>query len=218
MSDVVTEEPGKAEIVTAGERDALLALSPEEAIRLRQWWQRLTLPPNELEKLTKQRSLPRGVRAVLRRCDSAETAMLTQGFRELWTSLPESTKQKKYREEQLQVWSCIALITAELREERRETSLATRLGDRKDKGGKPLMSELRFQQLISCRTPEEFIQRLRRALALADKKGVSVVLLASVISLWWREYRGTLSVNPSNRFSFVLAKDYFQTTENSSDN
>lgn len=219
MSDVLTHEaPEKEDLLTEAEKKSLVAFQFDEAEAVRLWWFRLTLTRKELKVFTSLPPLSRGVRSVLRRCDSAEAAMLTQGFRELWAMLPKTTKETDYRDEKLQVWSCIALMAAELREEKEGASLASRLGDRKDKGGKPLMSELRFQQLISCRTPEEFIQRLRRALALADKKGVSVVLLASVISLWWREYRGTLSVNPSNRFGFVLAKDYFQTTENNSDN
>lgn len=213
MSDVETPETAeKEELLTEAEKKALVALRRDEAAALRRWWQRLTLTPHELEKLTKQRSLPRGVRAVLRRCDSAEAAMLTQGFRELWAMLPESTKQTDYRDEQLQVWSCIALVAAELRKEESGVSLAKRLGQQKEQTGKPLMSELRFQQLLSCRTPEEFIQRLRRALALADKKGVSVVLLASVIALWWREHRGRLSAKPIQRLGFVLANDYFAAT------
>lgn len=213
MSDVETPEAiEKEDILTEAEKKSLVALKLDEAAAVRRWWQRLTLTPHELEKLTKQRSLPRGVRAVLRRCDSAEAAMLTQGFRELWAMLPDATKQADYRDEKLQVWSYIALITAELREEKKSASLALRLGQQKEQTGKPLMSELRFQQLLSCRTPEEFIQRLRRALALADKKDVSVVLLASVISLWWQEHRGRLSAKPTQRLGFVLANDYFAAT------
>lgn len=213
MNDVVTPETSeKEELLTEAEKKSLVALRRDEAVALRRWWQRLTLPPHELAKLTKQRSLPRGVGAVLRRCDSADAAMLTQGFRELWAALPEATKQTDYRAEKLQVWSCIALIVAELRGEKDGISLATRLGQQKDSTGKALMSELRFQQLLSCQTPEEFIQRLRRALALADKKDISVVLLASVISLWWREHRGRLSAKPTQRLGFVLANDYFAAT------
>lgn len=213
MSDVVTPEtPEKEELLTEAEKKGLVALKRDEAAALRRWWQRLTLTPQELKALTPQPSLPRGVRAVLRRCDSADAAMLTQGFRELWAILPEATKKAEYHEEQLQVWSCIALISAELRKEEKGVSLAKRLGQQKDSTGKPLMSELRFQQLLSCRTPEEFIQRLRRALALANKQDISVVLLASVIALWWREHRGRLSAKPTQRLGFVLANDYFAAT------
>ena len=213
MSDVVTPEtPEKEDLLTEAEKKALVALKRDEAAALRRWWQRLTLTQQELKAFTPQPPLPRGVRAVLRRCDSAEAAMLTQGFRELWAMLPEATKQTDYRDEQLQVWSCIALIAAELREEKQGASIALRLGQQKEQTGKPLMSELRFQQLLSCQTPEEFIQRLRRALALANKQGLSVVLLASVIALWWREHRGRLSAKPTQRLGFVLANDYFSAT------
>ncbi len=213
MSDVLTPEAiEKDDLLTEAEKKSLVALKFDEAVAVRRWWQRLTLTPQELKALTPQLPLPRGVRAVLRRCDSAEAAMLTQGFRELWAMLPGATTQTDYRNEQLQVWSCIALMAAELREEKKGASLASRLGQQKEQTGKPLMSELRFQQLLSCQTPEEFIQRLRRALALADKQEVSVVLLASVISLWWREHRGRLYAKPTQRLGFVLANDYFAAT------
>lgn len=213
MSDVETPEAiEKEDVLTETEKKALIALKFDEAAAVRRWWHRLTLTPQELKAFTPQPPLPRGVRAVLRRCDSAEAAMLTQGFRELWSMLPKTTKEADYRDEKLQVWSCVALIAAELREEKRGASLAMRLGQQKEQTAKPLMSELRFQQLLSCQTPEEFIQRLRRALALADKKDVSVVLLASVIALWWREHRGRLSAKPTQRLGFVLANDYFAAT------
>lgn len=213
MSDVETLEISeKEELLTEAEIKSLVVLRRDEAAALRRWWQRLTLTPQELIALTHQPPLPRGVRAVLRRCDSADAAMLTQGFRELWAMLPETTQQADYRDEQLQVWSCIALIAAELRKEEKGVSLAKRLGQQKDNTGKPLMSELRFQQLLSCPTPAEFIQRLRRALALANKQDMSVVLLASVIALWWREHRGRLSAKPTQRLGFVLANDYFAAT------
>ena len=184
MSDVGTPETiEKEDILTESEKKALVALKLDEAAALRRWWQRLTLTQQELKAFTSQPPLPRGVRAVLRRCDSAEAAMLTQGFRELWAMLPDTTKQTDYRDEKLQVWSCIALIAAELREEKQGASIALRL-----------------------------VQRLRRALALADKRDISVVLLASVISLWWREHRGRLSAKPTQRLGFVLANDYFAAT------
>lgn len=213
MNDVVTPETSeKEDLLSETEKKALVALAYAEAAALRCWWLRLTLTRKELKAFTSLPPLPRGVRAVLRRCDSAEAAMLTQGFRELWAMLPDKTKQTDYRNEKLQVWSCIALIVAELRDDKNGISLASRLGQQKEQTAKPLMSELRFQQLLSCRTPEEFIQRLRRALALANKQGVSVVLLASVISLWWREHRGRLSAKPTQRLGFVLANDYFAAT------
>ena len=80
MSDVGTPETiEKEDILTESEKKALVALKLDEAAALRRWWQRLTLTQQELKAFTSQPPLPRGVRAVLRRCDSAEAAMLTHG-------------------------------------------------------------------------------------------------------------------------------------------
>lgn len=185
----------------------LLALEPSEAFELRCWWQRLTLPAEELRRYTDAPSWPKGVRARLRRCESLESVLLTDGFRFLWQQLPES--QYIRRDERLQVWACIALVTAEVRQEAPSATLGSQLGKSKRETGKPHMSELRFQQLMECRSPEELIRRLRRALALIDKKDISVVLLADNIALWWREQRGNISIKPTKRLGFVWANDYF---------
>lgn len=188
--------------------EKLLALSPDEAIKVRHWWQRLTLLPQDLATHTKAPSWPKGMRARLRRCASAEAAMLSEGFRHLWQSLPEQPSH--YRDERLQQWTCIALVLAEVRDETPSASLGSRLGQEKNSTGKPCMSELRFQQLMDCHSPQELVQRLRRALALIDKRDVSVVHLADNIALWWREYRGRPAATPSQRLGFVWANDYFE--------
>lgn len=178
-----------------------------EAFEVRRWWQRLTLSPQELKAFTQAPPWPKGVRARLRRCASPEAAMLTEGFRHLWQELPETPHA--HRDERLQQWACIALVLAELRDETPNATLGSRLGREKNGTGKPCMSELRFQQLLDCHSPEELVQRLRRALALIDKRDVSAVHLADNIALWWREHRGRWHAEPSKRLGFVWANDYF---------
>lgn len=204
MSEEITMEGTQKERAVP---ERLLVLRPGEAFELRHWWQRLTLSPEELKAFTTAPPWPKGVRARLKRCESPETAMLTEGFRHLWQRLPEASAQ--WRDERLQAWSCIALVLAEVRGDKPNATLGSRLGKEKEKTGKPLMSELRFQQLMGCRTSEELVQRLRRALALVDRKDVSVVHLADNIALWWREYRGGLDSRPTKRLGFVWANDYF---------
>ncbi|WNK20569.1 type I-E CRISPR-associated protein Cse2/CasB [Halomonas piscis] len=195
-------------VVDDQELKSLAALSLDEAVAVRRWWQRLALSPVELKQLTPQPGLPRGVRAALRRCDTPDAALLTQAFRELWHLLPEATVESPFIEAQLEKWSCIALVLAELRNETPGKALAARLGQQASTG-KPIMSELRFQQILTCRTPEELVQRLRRALALAGRSEMSAVRLADVVALWWREYSGEISARPTHRFGFMLANDYF---------
>lgn len=195
-------------IVGEQELKSLAALSLDEAIAVRRWWQRLALSPVELKQLTPQPGLPRGVRAALRRCDTLDATLLTQAFRELWHLLPSATVESPFVETQLEKWSSIALVLAELRAEAPGKALAARLGQQASTG-KPIMSELRFQQILTCRTPDELVQRLRRALALAGRSEMSAVRLADVVALWWREYRGELSARPTHRFGFIVANDYF---------
>lgn len=193
--------------------ERLYAIEPREADALRRWWRRLTLSAEALKAHTDAPPWPKGLRATLRRCDAIETAMLTEAFRHLWQRLPVEEGEPEWRRNQrLQAWSCIALVVAELREDAPKMPLGARLGQQKRETGKPCMSELRFQQLMTSRTPEELVQRLRRALALIDKRGVSVVHLADNIALWWREYQGGISPKPTRRLGFVWANDYFGAT------
>ncbi|NWO09716.1 type I-E CRISPR-associated protein Cse2/CasB [Chromohalobacter salexigens] len=193
--------------------ERLFAITRPEADALRRWWQRLTLPAEALKAHTYVPPWPKGIRATLRRCDTIEAAMLTEAFRHLWNQLPSNSESSQWqRDRSLQVWACVALVVAELRDEQPQKPLGACLGEQKRETGKPHMSELRFQQLMACRTPEELIQRLRRALALIDKREVSAVCLADNIALWWREHQGALSAQPSQRLGFIWANDYFGAT------
>lgn len=187
----------------------------DEAAAVRQWWRRLTLPPHELKQYTDAPPFPRGVRAMLRRCDGIEAVLLSEGFRELWRRLPQPDEEREaQRNARLETWASIALVAAELRDEKPDVPLGARLGQYKENTDKPLMSELRFQQLLNCQTSQELIQRLRRALALANKSGVSVVYLADNIAHWWREQRGHQVSSPAKRLGFVWANDYFGASSN----
>ncbi|MES3676106.1 type I-E CRISPR-associated protein Cse2/CasB [Halomonas elongata] len=192
----------------------LYAIERKEADALRRWWQRLTLPAEALKSYIDAPPWPKAMRATLRRCDSIEAVLLTEAFRHLWHFLPTPDDQTEaQRDRRLQTWACIALVVAELREDQPKIPLGTSLGQQKRETGKPYMSELRFQQLMTSRTPEELVQRLRRGLALIDKRGVSVVHLADNIALWWREYHGDTSPQPTRRLGFVWANDYFGATD-----
>jgi CRISPR system Cascade subunit CasB len=207
MSQMETPEVAEQSSPKQKTPERLLALTPDEAFRVRHWWQRLTLSPQALATHTKAPPWPKAMRARLKRCASAETALLSEGFRHLWQQLPEAPRVP--RDARLQQWACIALVLAELRDETPDAPLGSRLGQENKGTGKPRMSELRFQQLMDCHSPDELVQRLRRALALIDKRDISVVHLADNIALWWREYRGQAATQPSKRLGFVWANDYF---------
>lgn len=191
------------------------ALTSDEAYTLRLWWQRLTLDPAALKKITKAPGYPRGVRATLRRCDRVESVMLTEAFRHLWQALEAKAWQKEApwasRERRIETWAAIAAVASELRAETFDAPLPKRLGEKRpNTGDTPRMSDLRFQQLLDCHTPEELIRRFRRALKLADNAGVSVVRLADMVALWEREQRGQYRAEATQRFAFIMSDAYFQ--------
>lgn len=218
MSEVEqqSEQPESGEKTAAAE-GYLYALDKQEAIALRQWWRRLVMDQSELKRYTKQWPYPRGVRAALRRCDAIESVMLTEAFRHLWQALESrawteaANEGSSKRTQRLEVWSVIAAVVCELRAETFDAPLGKRLGEKRPNTvDTPRMSDLRFQQLLDCHTPEELIRRFRRALKLADGTGVSVVRLADMVALWEREQRGQYRAKAPQRFAFVMSDAYFQ--------
>lgn len=181
-------------------------LSGHEAWAVRDWWQRLTLPPEMLKKLGSRPGWSKGIRAELRHCDRPEAALLTEGFRHLWGALGRDDT----RTDDLYVWAGIAMVLAELKDEQPGVTLASEAGKQKGEVNKPRMSELRFQQLMECHSFEELLMRLRRALALVDKKGVSAVSLADDILQWWKENESPWRPErPTQGVAFRWASDYF---------
>ena len=210
MSEVEqrSEQPETGEKTSATEGH-LYALDKQEAIELRQWWRRLVMDEPKLKPY------PRGVRAALRRCDSIESVMLTEAFRHLWQALESKAWQvtlpRTSRDQRIETWAAIAAVASELRAETFDTALGKRLGEKRPNTvDTPRMSDLRFQQLLDCHTPEELIRRFRRALKLADNAGVSMVRLADMVALWEREQRGQYRANATQRFAFVMSDAYFQ--------
>lgn len=200
----------KAPLLESTEARRSFYLSTAEAAAVRLWWQRLTLLLDELKKKDLPPPWSKGVRAVLRRCDSPEAVLLTEGFRHLWALLEQRSPAPDYPRD-VYSWACVAMVLAELRDEAPGVTLASELGKQKRDTEKPRMSALRFQQLMECRSLDELVQRLRRALALIDRKGVSVVHLAADILQWSRENRSHVKPRkPTQSIVFQWANDYFR--------
>jgi len=187
-------------------------MSAGDAYVVRRWWQRLT-QPREASRQSGGGAppWPRSVRAVLKRCDTPEAALLTEGFRHLWFMLEAQKEQPRYPRS-IYRWACVALALAQLDNEQVGVSLGKRFGVEKKNTGRPLMSELRFQQLLSCESPEELVRRLRRGLDLVGREGVSSVYLAADILQWSLEYeqdQRLAGARPTERVRFQWANDYF---------
>ena len=149
----------------------------------------------------------RGERAELRRSDTLDAVLLCEGFRHLWQALAQTGQ---CRERDMLAWACVAAALAEVREQPTDEGMtfARRLGTQKEKTGKPYMSEMRFAQLQKSRSGDDFLRRLRRALALVNK-AAPVLSLADNILHWFYEQQGNMGTKPTDRLAVRWATDYF---------
>lgn len=170
------------------------------------WWARLL---GERSFLDAERDLPRAARPALRRCGSTDDALLTEGFRALWLSLPDEWR----RPWDLPAWACAASVLAEVKKHDPARTFARAMGkeSRSEGGsgsGKPIVSELRFQQLLRSQDLDELLRRARRAVHLLGRS-VDVVSLADDILHWHREKGGQVAWRPEDRLAVRWANDYF---------
>lgn len=150
----------------------------------------------------------RADRANLRRCESPEDVLLQPAFHRFLKSLDD---YNDYRPLGL---AMAAGLLAHVKENRPVMAgkgnfvplLARQMGE-KD-GDKAAVSESRFTQLMKSRAPEEFYDRLRRILAVLDKK-VNLLSLADCVLHWEREAGGDVDQRPARRFRFRMAEGYF---------
>lgn len=169
------------------------------------WWKQLH--GLKVEGASPSRVNQRGARAELRRSDTLDAVLLTEGFRNLWQGLGKTGRR---RDRDLLAWACVAAALAEVRGQpsAKNTTFAQCLGAQKEKTGKPLMSELRFAQLQKSHSGDDFLRRLRRALALINKTA-PVLSLADNILHWFGEQQDNLGVKPMDRLAVRWASDYF---------
>ncbi len=169
------------------------------------WWARLHGIDNK--SAAPQQANQRGARAELRRSKSLDAVLLTEGFRNLWQALLETGQ---CRERDMLAWACVAAALAEVRQQptNESATFAQCLGEQKERTGRPYMSELRFAQLQKSRSGDDFLMRVRRALALINKTA-PVLSLADNIMHWFHEQRDNQSAPPTDRLAVRWATDYF---------
>jgi CRISPR system Cascade subunit CasB len=88
-------------------------------------------------------------------------------------------------------------------------SFAGQLGTPKTKGGPPLMSSTRFRQLIKSRDWSEFYRRMRRSIRMI-KGNANILSIADFVFQYDYEQRKEFNPEPSRRFQFRFAEDYFE--------
>lgn len=143
----------------------------------------------------------RGDRAQLRRADRPDDVLLTRAFFNFLQYMPERWASERH----LYASALVAATLAHVRQEARGGSFARQLaGD----GERPVMSELRFRQLLKSRTPEEFFRRLLRAVRLLGGS-VNLQSLTEGILQWYDEYLDGEAADPRWRLGVKWAKDYY---------
>ena len=143
----------------------------------------------------------RGMRAQLRRIDRPEDVLLSEAFAAFLAHLPESWRQERH----LMASALVASALAWVQNDEQTSVFAKQL---KGKEERPLMSEMRFKQLLKSRTPEEFYRRLLRAIRLL-KGQVNVLSITADILQWYQEFTQGPERNPVNRLAVKWARDYY---------
>lgn len=180
-------------------------MNPKAKIAIERWWKSMMLSPAELKKEKGIMPAPTVYKAQLRRCKSDESTILSEGFRALWSSLPEEiTDKSQYT---MISWSAIAQVLVFVKVAT-ENSIAFEAG-KKETGDKSIVSELRFAQLQNAKTSEELIMRLRRILQQVKGK-TSPVKIAIDIERWFVEQDNNQPHKASERLAVRWAMDYYK--------
>ncbi|MDY0207930.1 MAG: type I-E CRISPR-associated protein Cse2/CasB [Pseudomonas sp.] len=172
---------------------------------VQRWWQSMFLSPDELKK-SGLFPAPTAHKAQLKRCDSIDAAMLTEGFRKLWFSLPEELTQTA-KSTDIECWATIAAALVHVKNDSKN-KLAEAAGS-KAGGEKSIVSELRFAQLQDAKTADDFLRRLRRILQQI-KGDISVVSLTQDIEQWFKEHRSLMPRKADKRIAVQWAMDYYR--------
>lgn len=150
----------------------------------------------------------RGDRALLRRAQSPEDILLSPAFAHFLGRMPEYWRDQDTMK--LLDVAMIAAVLARVKTDDEKHSFAAALAMPKESAGREAMSELRFQQLLKSRTPEDFFRRICRAIALLGGKA-NLASLADNILQWLREYRYAPERRPDQRLAVRWATDYYTT-------
>ncbi|MCT8342913.1 MULTISPECIES: type I-E CRISPR-associated protein Cse2/CasB [Photorhabdus] len=180
-------------------------MDSKSEIILLHWWQSMFMSPKQL----KEKGIipaPSTYRAQLKRCESVEMAMLTEGFRALWLSLPDEISLSD-NPAKLEYWATMAVALVYVKNNS-DIKLAVAAG-KKGGGNKPVVSELRFSQLQNAKTPNELLRRLRRVLQQI-KGNISVLALARDIEEWFAEYGQLQPCKADRRIKVRWVMDYYR--------
>jgi CRISPR system Cascade subunit CasB len=143
----------------------------------------------------------RGERARLRRCDTSGEILPQSAFHRLCRKPPW------WEQHDVMGLAVIAGLSSHVAE-RNALALPAQMGQHREGGDKPRVSELRFQQIISSKDYDELFERLRRAIDLLGRSA-NIISLADGVFHWSQDRRDRYSEQPSHRFHYSWSKAYF---------
>ncbi len=212
-------------------------LTKHESDQLRKWHFAMNASITELRDKN-MAPAPSGQRARLCRADTLPTLMMTDGYRALWFAInpevdenapeadqetdktkPESSAYVKKHFAPL-AWACIAGVIADVRnditppfgsdkkEDKAMRSIASMAGTPVENSSRSHLSELRFQQLQTADTDEEFLMLMRR-LVKRLKRNAPIARLADDILCWFAEYHDRIPREVEKRIALKWASEYY---------
>lgn len=180
---------------------------------IREWWKALQPPnPDETVRTGELAVFNRGTRALLRRAWDVETLEVQRAVFVLARGLIRRGADCWPLRDESSSYGRIALVAGVLshvmNDLRDGETLAGRLG-KPVAGGRPLMTELRFQNLLRARDASDLFQQWRRAVQLAPE--TDVARLADDLLTWLAELRAPspASIQAHDSVKFHWAYDYY---------
>ncbi len=161
-------------------------LSKEMQEKLLSWWRSLA------EKS--------GTQAQLCRCATPEEAALNSETFRLLDYFPWID---------IETAAIIAGILSHIKQgEEENISFLQKLATPKEKNGRVPFSEIRFRQLLTCRTWDEFFTALRRAVQVLDGR-VNPLSIADGILRWAEEQKSITYCEAGRSLKFDWSKEYY---------
>lgn len=165
---------------------------------------------------------PSGQRARLCRAGSLPEITMTDGFRALWMAIQSDAQELDEAEDSpttswnyldldfaILAWACIAGVIADVRtDDKQARSIASLAGVKVKGSDRSVLSELRFQQLQTVTSEEEFLMLMRR-LVKRLKRNAPIARLADDILCWFAEYHDRVPRQVEKRIALKWASEYY---------
>lgn len=188
-------------------------LNQEQERVLHRWWHGLQpVAEDDAQAWSRRKGfhdLGRGDRASLRRCTTPGDVVLQSACARLIFALSEVGRPMLVTEP-----AACALVAGLIARVDQAAGAAARpfasqLGKPREGGGGPLLSRLRFEQLLAAETEEDLFLRMRRALDMLAGQPIHIVELANDLFGWIDELRGHKPIVATDRVRVRWALSYF---------